>query len=176
MAMAVSDNKVCHDTVEVTCEAITLGGDPQEKPLVLAAAEIIMPAGITGRIKMHSVDTVSKKSVGNFLKSSISPGSSLILDDQKIIQQISKDDFIAVVSTSLYRTREIIKSFEIWINKTHRGGVAAKHLQLYLDEFCFRRNAEMLPSSEAVFDLLLSGVISKKSLSYKTIISQSGKE
>jgi len=55
------------------------------------------------------------------------------------------------------------------------GGVAAKHLQLYLDEFCFHSNAEMLPDREAIFNLLLSVVLNKKSLSYKIITSQSAK-
>ena len=43
----------------------------------------------------------------------------------------------------------------------HRGGVTVKHLQRYLDEFCFRNNATLLPDHQAVFHSLLTGVFSE---------------
>jgi transposase-like zinc ribbon protein len=176
MAMSIADNKQCRDTVEFSSDTISLGGDSQTNPLILSAAEIILPAGITGRIKMASTSSLSNETINDFLNHQVSSGSSLIVPDKNTLGLINKKNFITVTDPAIYRTRQIIKSFEIWINKIHRGGVAAKHLQLYLDEFCFRRNSEMLPDRKAIFDLLLSGVISKKSLSYKGIISQSTKE
>lgn len=176
MAMAIADNKQCRETVELSTDTISLGGALQTEPHILCAAEIILPAGITGRIKMASIQSLKKKTLNSFLNHQVSPGSSLIVPEEESYHLINKKIFITVTDPAIYKTRQIIKSFEIWINKIHRGGVAAKHLQLYLDEFCFRRNAEMLPDRKAIFDLLLSGVISKKSLSYKSIISQSTTE
>ncbi len=120
---------------------------------------------------MATIHSLDSDTIKLFLNQSVVSGSSLITPDEKEYDSIDKNTFVKISDPAIYRTRQIIKSFEIWINKIHRGGVAAKHLQLYLDEFCFRRNAEMLPDREAIFNLLLSGVLSRKSLSYKSIIS-----
>ncbi len=176
MAMAVADNKPCRETVELSSETIFFGGDVPEKATILAAAEIILPAGITGRIKMQTINTLSQDTVNTFLENNIVSGSSLIVPNNDAYLDSNRKSFITITSATIYRTREILKSFEIWLNKVHRGGVASKHLQLYLDEFCFRRNAEMLSDKRSIFNLLLSGVISKKSLSYKSIISKPHKE
>ncbi len=176
MAMAASDNKPCQDTVELSSDSIVFGGESRENALILTAAEIILPAGFTGRIKMRTIDNLSKDSVNTFLENTVVSGSSLIVPNHSAYKDRDRKNFITVTSSTIYRTRDILKSFEIWLNKVHRGGVAPKHLQLYLDEFCFRSNAAMLPDRKAVFELLLSGVLSKKSLSYKSIIAKSHKE
>jgi hypothetical protein len=176
MAMAVADSKVCHETVEISVDTISFGGEPRTEASIVTAAEIIMPAGITGRIKMKVIDSLTRESVNTFLENNVLSGSSLIVPTHEAYMDRNRKNFITVTSSTIYRTRELLESFEIWMNKVHRGGVAAKHLQLYLDEFCFRSNAEMLPDSESIFNLLLSGVISKKSLSYKSIVAKPHKE
>jgi len=176
MAMSVSDKKQCRDTVEISSDTISLGGETRAKAPILAAAEIILPAGITGRIKMKSIGTLNHESVDNFLNDNILPGSSLLIPDSEPFITSELESFISVRSATVDRSRQIIKSFEIWLNKIHRGGVVAKHLQLYLDEFCFRSNAAMLPDSEAIFNLLLTGVIGNKPLSYKSLTSEPDKE
>jgi hypothetical protein len=176
MAMALADKKKCSKTVEISSNTISFGGENLAKTPILAAAEIILPAGITGRIKMASVESVNRKTVNSFLNRKVEPGSSLIVPDEVSYQNINRNSFISVASSTIYRTREITESFKLWINTIHRGGVAAKHLQLYLDEFCFHSNAAMLPDREAIFNLLLSGALSKKSLSYKNLTSQPTKE
>ena len=125
---------------------------------------------------MATIHSLNSESINSFLDKNVTTGSSIITPEETPYRTIDKKQFIAITDPAIYKTKQLIKSFEIWINKIHRGGVAAKHLQLYLDEFCFRRNAEMLPDREAIFNLLLSGVMSKKSLSYKSIISQSTTE
>jgi len=176
MAMAIADAKQCSKTVEISTHFISLGGDDVAKIQIIAAAEIILPAGFTGRIKMQCIETLNPKTVTTFLHTYVEHGSSLIVPEDVSYQNIDRKSYISVSSPSIYKTQEIIESFELWINKIHRGGVAAKHLQLYLDEFCFHSNAEMLPDREAIFNLLLSGVLSKKSLSYKNLTSQPSKE
>lgn len=176
MAMAVADNRQCRDTVEIATDTIVLGGKNRDKVPIIAAAEIILPAGITGRIKMKTSPELNQESIDNFLKARIVRGSSLILPDIDLFNSVSGDGFITVRSGVVDRSLDIIKSFELWVNKTHRGGVVAKHLQHYLDEFCFRSNAAILPDAEAVFNLLLNGVISNKPLSYKSITAKPRKE
>ncbi|MCF8057363.1 MAG: IS1595 family transposase [Desulfocapsa sp.] len=176
MAMAVADNKPCRETVELSSENIFFGGVPPAKATILAAAEIILPAGITGRIKMDVIGNLTQETVNTFLENNLLSGSSLIVPNYEAYLDNNRKNFITITSSSIYRTRDLLKSFEIWLNKVHRGGVANKHLQLYLDEFCFRRNTEMLPDKESIFNLLLAGVISRKSFSYKSIISKPNKE
>lgn len=172
MAMASSDNKQCRDTIEIATASIFLGGEEKNNANIIAASEIIMPAGITGRIKMRTITEVLPELIQNFLNTHIMHGSSLILPDLEAFASVSKTNFITMNSAVVDRSQQVIRSFEIWLNKIHRGGVVAKHLQLYLDEFCFRSNAAMLHDAEAVFELLLKGVIRNKSMSYKRLTSK----
>jgi len=172
MAMASSDTRKCRDTVEIATDTIVLGGEESNNANIIAASEIIMPAGITGRIKMHTIASIIPELIQNFLNAQIMQGSSLILPDSEAFSSVSKNSFVTMNSAVVDRSQQIIKSFEIWLNKIHRGGVVAKHLQLYLDEFCFRSNVAMLPDAEAVFNLLLNGVIHNKSMSYKCLTAQ----
>ncbi len=172
MAMAVADNKPCRGTIELCSNSILLGGDKGSKSQILAAAEIILPSGITGRIKMESIGELSKNTVTSFLNKHVATGSSLVVPDSTGYQGIDQDAYFTIAdskSATTVRIQQIIQSFEIWLNKIHRGGVVAKHLQLYLDEFCFRSNVAMLSDNEAIFNLLLSGVLAQKSRSYKNL-------
>ncbi len=172
MAMASSDNKQCRDTVEIATASIFLGGEEKNNANIIAASEIIQPAGITGRIKMKTITEIIPELIQNFLNTHILQGSSLILPELDAFNTVSRNNFITINSAIVDRSEQVIKSFEIWLNKIHRGGVVAKHLQLYLDEFCFRSNAAMLHDTEAVFELLLNGVIHNKSMSYKSLTSK----
>ncbi len=176
MAMAVADSRQCRDTVEIATDSISLGGKKRDKAPIIVAAEIILPAGITGRIKMQTAPELNSEAVADFLQTRIVRGSSLILPEIDLFNTVSGDNFITVRSAVVDRGMDIIRSFELWLSKIHRGGVVAKHLQHYLDEFCFRSNAAILPDAEAVFNLLLKGVVNNKSLSYKSITAKTGKE
>ena len=179
MAMAVADNKPCRGTVELCDSTISLGGDNRGEEHILAAAEIIMPSGITGRIKMQPFNDLSNDTVTHFLAKHVATGSSLVVPENIAYQGIDRNSYITVTgseSATTFRIEQIITSFELWLHKIHRGGVANKHLQLYLDEFCFRSNSAMLSDSEAVFNLLLSGVLAQKSRSYKNLTSTSATE
>lgn len=172
MAMAVADNKPCRGTVELWSDSILLGGHMGHKAQILAAAEIILPSGITGRIKMESIGDLSRETVNDFLTKHVATGSSLVVPDSARYHVKDQDAYLTVTdskSATAARIKQIIESFEIWLNKIHRGGVVAKHLQLYLDEFCFRSNVAMLSDKEAIFHLLLSAVLSQKSRSYKNL-------
>ncbi|MBU1139313.1 MAG: IS1595 family transposase [Proteobacteria bacterium] len=179
MAMAVADNKPCRGTVELWSDSILLGGHMGHKEKILAAAEIILPSGITGRIKMEAISDLSSNSVTHFLVKHVAAGSSLVVPDSLAYHVRDQDAYLTVTdakSATAVRIQQIIKSFEIWLNKIHRGGVVAKHLQLYLDEFCFRSNVAMLSDNEAIFHLLLSAVLSQKSRSYRNITANTTTE
>ncbi len=174
MAMANADKLKCRQTVEISTATISSGGEILSNIPIIAAAEIILPAGITGRIKLQRIDSVNCTTVIQFIHNSVEPGASLIVPEYSSFKNIPSNAYVSINSSSSHKTREIIESFKLWINKIHRGGVAAKHLQLYLDEFCFHCNATMLIDREAIFELLISGVLSQKSVSYKHLTSPTG--
>ncbi len=176
MAMGAADNKPCQGTIELCSDSIRMNGEKGDDVNILTAAEVIYPSGITGRIKMQIIDHLSSAVVDRFLSKNVTLGSSIIISENDSYTSIDKNRYLPVLGTEKgtpFRIDHLTRSFAIWLTRIHRGAVLTKHLQLYLDEFCFRNNAAMLPNAEAIFQLLLSGVLSQKSQSYKTITSSS---
>ena len=67
--------------------------------------------------------------------------------------------FVAPLQADLTaRTGPLCRGFEACLHSVHRGGVTVKHLQLYLNEFCFRNNAGLLADHPTVFRTLLTGI------------------
>jgi len=174
MAMGIADNKLCKGFVEIACHHVSPAFERQQKGLVICAAEVILKSGITGLIRMQSIQELSATSITDFLQLHVRPGSSIVTTQLDVYRNIKQSDYTCVINsldTNPFRPYELINSFEIWLNRVHRGGVTLKHLQLYIDEFCFRHNSNMLADKEAVFKLLLSGVMSIKPKSYRELVS-----
>ncbi len=176
LAMAMADKKKCSRMVEVASTSISSTGGNIASTALLTSTEIISPTGLTGRIKIAVVSSVNCETLKTFLTKSIKTGSSLLVPEEEPFHSIDKNRYTIISGSDMNRTQKITNRFEKWINEVHHGGVASKHLQLYLDEFCFHRNSTMLPDQAAKFNLLLSGVLNRKTLSYKNITSQDAKE
>ena len=175
--MSVADNDPCKGLVEIGSAAVAPAWEKSERALVIAAAETIFPSGITGRIRMQVIDTLSAVSVRDFLRKAVGSGSSIVGPRLGPYLNAEKYGSVYVVDTDVTnpaRINEIISSFEIWLNKVHRGGVAVKHLQHYLDEFCFRNNSVILPDRQAIFTSLLAGCMVGKSKPYRELVSDQG--
>ena len=128
---------------------------------------------------MRHIEKLSEETVNTFLRDHVAPGASLIVPDSEPYLAIDKSRYLTVVRNrdcSTFHIEEILQCFALWLSRIHRGGVMQKHLQLYLDEFCFRANAAMLPNAEAVFHLLLTSVLQEKPRSYKILTSSMAKE
>jgi hypothetical protein len=174
MAMGTADNIPCHGLIELGCAPVLPAWEKPHQAIVIAAAEIILPAGITGRIKMATIDRVEPTAINAFLRTVVAPGSSIFAPGLSINKKLEQEGYLYVNASSLdntHRAEQLIKGVEIWLNKVHRGGVTLKHLQPYLDEFCFRNNSAMLPDPEAVFNLLLQGVLANKPKPYRELVS-----
>jgi len=122
---------------------------------------------------MTAIDSLTLETITTFLRTAVEPGSSLLAPDLPVYQKLDRYDLCLTDASThhLHRTGELIKAVEIWLNKVHRGGVTVKHLQLYLDEFCFRNNSGLLADQEAVFNLLLQGVLANKPKPYRELVS-----
>jgi len=174
MAMGAADNTACQGFVEIACLPVLPTGQKSQQAHVIAAAEIVLPAGIIGRIRMAVMERYGAKAIADFLQWAVAPGSSVFapsLPDKMALDLPGSLFLIESPTDSPHRAEQLIQSVEIWLNKVHRGGVSFKHLQPYLDEFCFRTNSTLLPNQEAIFNLLLQGVLSNKPKPYRELIS-----
>jgi transposase-like protein len=174
MAMGTADNTACHGLVELGCAPVLPAWEKPHQALVIAAAETILPAGITGRIRMATINKLEPSAISTFLQTAVTPGSTVFAPGLPAYREFDRQGYLYVVDSPTHnphRAEQLIKGFEIWLNKVHRGGVALKHLQLYLNEFCFRSNSAMLPNLEAIFNLLLQGVLANKPKPYRELVS-----
>ena len=60
----------------------------------------------------------------------------------------------------LEQIRLLLQKATTWLNTVYRGSIDPRHLQGYLDEFCFRYNTASWPDQLAVLDHLLTGLVS----------------
>lgn len=174
MAMGTADNIACHGLVELGCAPVLPAWEKPHQALVIAAAETILPAGITGRIRMATINRLEPSAITTFLQTAVTPGSSVFAPGLPAYRELDREGYLYVIyspTENPHRAEQLIKGFEIWLNKVHRGGVALKHLQLYLNEFCFRSNSAMLPNLEAIFNLLLQGVLANKPKPYRELVA-----
>ena len=175
--MAAADTEPCQGLVEIGSAAVAPAWEKPERALVIAAAETIFPTGITGRVRMQVIEQLTAETVTAFLRTAVHSGGSIVGPDFEPYMAADTSGSVYVIDASAVnpaRINEIISSFEIWLNKVHRGGVAVKHLQHYLDEFCFRNNSVSLPDRKAVFNSLLRGCMAAKSKPYRELVGNQG--
>ncbi|MGE4559621.1 MAG: IS1595 family transposase [Desulfobulbus sp.] len=180
LAMGRADSAPCEGAVEVVCDTVAPAYERKERAQVLTAAEIVLSLNITGRIRMRHIERLNTETLVLFLKDSVQPNSTLLTSDQRLLALLpeagpynlapAQPPPSAAQST---RTQELNRSFETCLHTVHRGGVTVKHLQLYLDEFCFRNNASLLPDQRAVFKALVHGVLAESINDYRRVV-QSG--
>ncbi len=175
MVMAAADSEPCRGVVECGGGTVTPAWERKQRALVLAAAEATQPSGITGRIRMRVIPVLSAEAVSGFLRDAVEPGSSIVTPRHEAYLDADTVGLVRVTGAAdptPARITEIIASFEIWLNKVHRGGVGLKHLQHYLDEFCFRNNSTLLADRRAVFSALLRGCMAGRPRPYRELVGK----
>ena len=170
LAMGRVDANRCRGLVEIGYGPIAPAYERKERALVLTAAEIVLSLGITGRIRMRHIVALNSQSLKGFLHEAIDETSSLLTGNEQLLAHLAEDGSYYVAQAPpdrLSRTNALSRSFETCLHSVHRGGVTVKHLQLYLDEFCFRNNASFLPDHRAIFKALLTGVLGETGGQYR---------
>jgi transposase-like protein len=180
LAMGRADSTLCQGVVEVVCDTVAPAYERKERAQVLTAAEIVLSLNITGRIRIRHIERLNREALVLFLKDSIQPQATLLTGDQRLIELLPEAGPYNVApeppapsAAHPSRAQELNRSFETCLHTVHRGGVTVKHLQLYLDEFCFRNNASLLADHQAVFTALLGGVLAESISDYRRVV-QSG--
>ncbi len=175
-AMGFADSRPCRGVIEIGYHQVSPARKGKEKGLIICAAEVALQSGVTGRIKMQSIRELTPQTVTEFLGLHIKTSSSIIVPQLSGFETIEQLGHTCVIHSSKLEPSHadnVIQRFENWLNNVHRGGVAIKHLQLYIDEFCFRANSSMLADKKAVFNLLLLGVLAVKPKSYRELVGSS---
>lgn len=161
LAMGNADKARCRGVVEIGCSTVAPARERKERALVLTAAEVLLTLGITGRIRMRHISQLDSSTLLSFAQDSVLSTSSILAPEDQCFNNL--DGFTCAYvarfpSTSPQRTAALNHSFETLLHSVHRGGVTVKHLQGYLDEFCFRNNTALLPDHDSIFHTLLTGI------------------
>lgn len=107
-----------------------------------------------GRVRLAVVPDRSAKSLGGFVKGSVTPGTKIVTDDWGGYAGLTKRgyDHFAVAERGDPQMAEeylpiihlVFANLKTWLTGTHHG-VSQQHLQSYLNEFTFRFNRRFYP-------------------------------
>lgn len=158
----IAENSPCKN--DVLFDIVDLWTDSYTYPPVKVAclSEIPENTPIPGRIKLKVLENNGLRSPFTILRRTVDPNATLFVDEQKFESMLA---FLGgysckkVPQDRLEVLRKIFSQSEFWLNSIYRGAVRSKHLQSYLDEFCFRHNTSHLVNRKAVFEHLITGLV-----------------
>lgn len=118
-------------------------GAEGKKPVLVAVETRSKGAGF---VAMKAVDTISKKTVRNFLRFHLKSGQTVRTDAFPALNAVAENHSHEKKVTPPKKSSEwlpmvhiMIGNMKTFINGTFHG-VSSEHLQEYLDEFCYRFN------------------------------------
>ena len=127
--------------------------------------------------KMHIVESVSKEEIEKIVTQTVAKHETIKTDGlqvYKFLKTIGYEHNREVISGSGMKAHDLLKWVHIiagnvkaWLNGTFHG-IDKKHLQLYLDEFCYRLNRRFFENQ--LFDRLLNACILSKGFTYEELI------
>jgi IS1 family transposase len=147
-----------------------VGRKNKDKRLVVIAIEK-SKKGAT-RIYAKRIDRSTKKNLKTFMDENISINASITTDAWSSYRSLEKEMPNLTTEKSTKKgsnfsiMHRVIMGFKSWLRGTHGH---AKHLQYYLDEYCYRYNRNKM--KEGIFDNLLNRMLNHKPMPYKVIIS-----
>lgn len=127
-------------------------------------------------VKMKVVEDLDTDTVNKFVTENIEPGSKVQTDDLNIYDCLNDHGIVhdqyPIVSGEkpLPWVHTIISNAKRFILGTYHG-LDSKHLQAYLDEFCYWFNRRFW--EDQLFDRLLSACINCEAIAYSEITQQS---
>lgn len=142
----------------------TIYRHPQEHPL-LAGASI----GSDNRMVQLKIKQVPNE---HLVYDRITPWGSRIFTNQHV-DPVNSDIIIVIQKFSRHRYRPLIQICERasqWINDTFQG-IGAKHLQSYLDQFCYGFNITQR-NNHCSFETLLSHCASTRTIKYPMLVNR----
>jgi len=156
-AMAKRDaSYTLHGYVEIdemflgaTSEGAKRGRGTTQTPVLVAVSytPITGKGEMTGFAKLQAVKAVTEKTVIDFVKSQVEPGSTIRTDGLSVYPSLERHGFIhdrqpikkRKAHFVLPHVHTFISNLRSFVQGTHHG-LSEPHLQQYLDEFCYRFN------------------------------------
>ncbi len=141
----------------------TIYRHPHEHPLIAGTA--LNPEGI---MKYAKIKQVSSQHLRNQSTEVFSSGMDSFIQQHVEPGLMTRKDICKQYNARRYRPLfEVCKLAKKWINFTFNG-IGAKHLQAYLDEFCFRYNHDL--NKQPTLTNLLTLTCSTSALTYSKLI------
>ena len=122
---------------------------------------------------MNIVDSVNKENIEALLNDNVEKNQILKTDGwsaYNICKELGHTHFVAVISNTTEKAHKLFKWVHIlaenvkaFIVGTYHG-IGRKHLQSYLDEFCYRFNRRFL--DDQIFDRLLNAAVLSKGITF----------
>jgi transposase-like protein len=165
-------------------EAGLRGGRAKGKKLLVGVAvEVRQPRGY-GRCRMEILPDASAGSLHPFLTRHVEPGATVITDGWMGYHGITGLGYAHVrrsqraarargedpgkLLPGVHRVASLAKR---WLLGTHQGSVEDKHLQSYLNEFCFRFNRRRSRSRGLVFYRVLELAVGHDPVRYRDLVA-----
>jgi len=174
-AMVSPDRTLLSGAVEVDESFFGPHGD-SEQVTIVGAVEV-RDRG-PARCRFRVVDEADAESLKGFIREMIEPGSTVVTDGATMYKGLEGYRHEVQIAGKGYARKEVLPNYHIavsnlrsWLQGTHHGAVSAKHLQAYLNEFCFRYNRR--GNLAAAFQTLLGLVPKVGMLGYASLYGDS---
>ncbi len=165
-------------------EAGVSGRETETKSIVMIAAEV-QGRGI-GRIRMARVEDVSAESLIPFIQSTVHEGSIVRTDGWRSyngLKKVGYDHRLKSISGSgdpahvvMPRVHRVSALLDRWWLGIYQGGISARHLDYYLDEFTFRFNRRGSRARGMLFYRLVQQALQVDPAPYKRLVKGKEKE
>jgi len=150
-------------------------GRGTEQTPVLAAVSLDRK-GSPQYMKMKVIPNVKGKTLVDFARRHIEPGATISSDAYRSYRKLAEEGYdhqplefnVKETPDHLKWLHTMISNAKAFIGGTYHG-LAPKHLQAYLDEFCFRTNRRRFEGQ--LFNRLLTACISTDTITYKMLTS-----
>lgn len=151
--------------------------------LIVGAVEVSQKERGFGRLRLASLDSITKEDLGAFVEDHIAPGSTVHTDGLQSYPYALRDRDYEHRAVNVLRSGR--RSHE-WLPGIHRvfalldrvlkgtfqGAVRRKHLEGYLAEFEFRFNRRMSKSRALLFQRVLSCAVMRPPPTYWQIVGR----
>jgi transposase-like protein len=158
-AMVAPDREPLHGVVEI--DETFIGGvhrggkrgrSTEKKTLVVGAVEV-RPGKrrpvVAGRVRLRAIPNASAATLAAFVEEHVGEGTSVLTDAHQGYASFAETgyDHRPEVGAELPLVHREFANLKTWLRGTHHDRVERKHLQAYLNEFCFRHNRRFWPFS-----------------------------
>lgn len=154
-------------------------GRASEDPMVVAAVE--REGRALGCVRMQVISCASSSELVPFVERSVQPGATVVTDGWNAYMSLKVKGYVhdrrvigEDASTAVAKLPGVHRVFSLVqrvIVGTHQGAVSPKHLQAYLDEYCFRFNRRKAATPFRIFHRLAEAAMRGFRRTYRQIVA-----